>query len=392
MSGAFILAWRYVARHRVQSLLLAIALGTVLGLPMAVRVLVQAAQEQLRARAQTTPLVAGAPGSTTDLMLAALHFRKMAGAPLKVGDCDTIRDTGLAEAIPLHLRFQAQGAPIVGTELDYFDFRGLNVAQGDMMTRLGDCVVGANVATAKGLHPGGSIFSTPEQVFDLAGVYPLKMRITGVFAPTGTPDDDAVFVDLKTAWLIEGIAHGHDDLATTAQANAILAKEGGNVVGSAAVRMYNEVTDANVDGFHFHGDEAGYAVHAILVQPHDAKSEALLVGRYQKHKEVQMIRPVEVLEVLLATLFRVEKLVVAALALVAAAAVLVAILVFGLSFRLRRREFDTLAEVGVGRGTLILAKAAEVGIVGGLALLVAALGPWIAAAMARAVVSVSLGG
>ena len=27
-------------------------------------------------------------------------------------------------------------------------------------------------------------------VFDLAGVYPLKMRVAGVFAPTGTPDDE----------------------------------------------------------------------------------------------------------------------------------------------------------------------------------------------------------
>lgn len=391
MSGSLLLAWRYVVRHRVQSLLLALALGTVLGLPLAVRVLVQAAQDQLRARAQTTPLVAGAPGSSTDLMLAALHFRKGNGGELKVGDCDLIRDTGLAEAIPLNVRFLAQGAPIVGTELDYFDFRGLKLAQGRMLTRLGDCVLGARVAKARGLQPGGSIFSSPEQVFDLAGVYPLKMRITGVFEPTGTPDDDAVFVDVKTTWLISGIAHGHDDLTRTTQSNAVLRKDGDTVVGSAAVRMFNEVTDANVDSFHFHGDEGGFPVQAILVQPHDAKSEALLVGRFQKDKSIQIIRPVDVLEVLLAALFRVEKLVVAALALVAGAAIVVAVLVFGLSFRLRKREFDTLAEVGVSRGTLLMAQVAEIAIVGALALAVAAVGPWIAAAMAHAVVLKSLG-
>ena len=30
------------------------------------------------------------------------------------------------------------------------------------------------------------------------------MTVTGVLAPTGTPDDDAVLVDIKTAWVIEG--------------------------------------------------------------------------------------------------------------------------------------------------------------------------------------------
>jgi len=39
--------------------------------------------------------------------------------------------------IPLHVRFQAQGAPIVGTELDYFDFRGLKLAEGQMLTAPG---------------------------------------------------------------------------------------------------------------------------------------------------------------------------------------------------------------------------------------------------------------
>jgi len=389
-TGAFQLAWRYVARHRVQSLLLALALGLVLALPLVVRVVVQAAEQQMRARAVATPLVAGPPGSSTDLVLAALHFRRDAKDTLPVSLCDVIRDTGLAEAIPLHVRFQAQGAPIVGTELDYFDFRGLKLAEGQMLTRLGDCILGAKVAAARGLRAGGSLFSSPEQVFDLAGVYPLKMRVRGVFAPTGTPDDEAVFVDIKTAWLIQGIAHGHDDLVKL-PAN-VLKQEAGNVVGNAAVRMFAEVTDANVSSFHFHGDENSHPVHGIVVLPHDAKSEAILAGRYQGSKEVLIIRPSEVMESLLATLFQVETLVVAALALVAGAAVLVAALVFFLSFRLRQREFATLADLGVGQGTLAIAKGAEVALVGLAAMGIALGARFFAVAMTEAVLAKSLGG
>src|SRR3569623_938703 len=143
LRGPFLLAWRFVVRHRAQSLLLAAALGVVLALPLAVRSLVRTAEKQLRARAESTPLVAGPKGSETDLMLSALHFRKGAPEPLHLSACDDLRDSGLAEAIPLHLRFHVGETPIVGTELEYFDFRHLKVAEGRMITRLGDCVVGA---------------------------------------------------------------------------------------------------------------------------------------------------------------------------------------------------------------------------------------------------------
>lgn len=382
-NGAFTLAWRYVSRHRVQSALLALALGTVLALPLAVRVVVSAMEQQMRARARSTPLIAGPKGSSTDLMLSALHFQRSSAATMPISACDAVRDTGFAEAIPLHIRFHAQGAPIVGTELDYFDFRGLHLVEGEMLTRLGDCVVGARVAREKGLHAGGALFSSPEEVFNIAGVYPLKMRIVGVLAPTGTPDDEAVFVDLKTTWLIQGIAHGHEELQT-ADAKVVLSKEQDNVVGNAAVMMFNEVTDKNVDGFHFHGDDTAFPINAMLVIPHDVKSEALISGRYQGSKDLQLFRPIDVLETLLGTLFKVEKLIMAALLLVAAAAVSVAVLVFWLSFRMRQREFSTLADVGVSSGMLWCVRACEVCIIGGGALLVAIVARGIASTMAEA--------
>jgi putative ABC transport system permease protein len=173
-----------------------------------------------------------------------------------------------------------------------------------------------------------------------------------------------VFVDLKTAWLIQGLGHGHDDLVKPENASAVLSKKEGEVVANASVRMFNEVTEAIVASFHFHGDEADFPIHAMIVLPHDAKSEAIVTGRYQASKEVQLIRPKDVLEGLLGALFKIEGMVVAALALVAGAAAAVAAQVFGLSFRMRQREFATLAEVGVGQGTLILAKVCEVGIIG----------------------------
>lgn len=362
MRTAFHLAARYVLRHRVQSALLAGALGLVFALPLCLRVLIEHAQQELRARAAATPQIVGTRGSALDLMMTALYFKRENLLPLPFGALAEIRRNPTATAIPLHVRYQAQGAPIVGTELEYFPFRGLHLAAGKQLSRLGDCVVGATLAKQRGLQPGGHLFSTPEQAFDMAGVYPLKMRVTGILTPNGTPDDEALFVDLKTCWLIEGRSHGHDDLKK--DESVVLKKEEGNIVGNAAVRMFNEVTDANIASFHFHGDVSTYPISAVILLPQDAKAEALLAGHYARSKEQQLIRPRDEMEALLTQLVRLEGFAASALLLTATAALLVTALVFALSFRLRQREFATLEDVGVSRVSLISVKVLEVLIIG----------------------------
>jgi putative ABC transport system permease protein len=249
-----------------------------------------------------------------------------------------------------------------------------------MIGRLGDCVVGARLARVRGLGPGSSIYSSPEQVFDIAGVYPLKMHVTGVLAENHTADDDAIFVDTKTTWLIEGIAHGHEDLATTKQAINVQEKQEGNVVGSKAVAMYSEVTDANFGSFHFHGDPDEFPLSAALALPHDAKTQALLLGRFQnqdKTATLQLVQPVEQMDALLGTLFQAERLALVAFAALGVVVVLIAALVFALSFKLRRREFATLEDVGISRATLTLVKGFEILMVGSAAILVVALAWWL---------------
>jgi putative ABC transport system permease protein len=371
MSAALYLAWRYVVRHLLQTLMLAGALAMVIALPLCLRVLVQTTELAMRDRAASTPQLVGARGSALDLMLTALYFKRQPLPPITMKQVQELRGTGLGRAIPLDVRFHAQESPIVGTEIDYFGFRGLRLASGQMITRLGDCVLGARVAQLRGLKPGDALFSSQEQVFDIAGMYPLKMRIRGVLVANGTPDDDAIFVDLKTAWLIQGLAHGHDDVAATK--DAVLKTESGNTVANASVRLFNEVTESNLNGFHFHGDQAAYEISAVIVIPNNAKAEALLAGRFLRGTmPVQIIRPSEEFDALMSTLFQVQTLALAIMALTIGAALAIAALVFALSFRLRRLEFGTLADVGVSPVALRLTKLFEVLIVGALGLLIAA--------------------
>lgn len=375
MRAALHLAILHVLRQRVQTWLLAGALGLMLAVPFSLRIILSAAEARMRARAELTPQVLGARGSALDLMLSALYFKRQPLPSLEMRGVDQARAMGQGNVIPLHVRFHAQSASIVGTELDYFEFRSLRLAAGRWFTRLGDCVVGAGVARSRGLLPGGHVYSSQEQVFDLAGNYPLKMRVTGVLAPTGTADDEVIFADIKTTWLIEGLAHGHEDVAEP----ETLKREEGHITANAAVRMFQEVTEANLASFHFHGDAGSFPLTAALVVPRDEKSEAILAGRFlKKDQPAQLIRPLDEFRSLMQTLFRVENLVLMVLGLVAVGALAVAALVFALSFRLRRREFQTLEDIGVARTALLTSKACEV-------LLTAALGAGISLLMSALV-------
>jgi putative ABC transport system permease protein len=174
-----------------------------------------------------------------------------------------------------------------------------------------------------------------------------------------------VFVDVKTAWVIAGLGHGHEDLGEASAASSVLRKESGpegeRIVANASVKEYNEITPENAASFHFHGDDSSYPITAVLVVPPDDKRRALLMGRYTAPEEtVQLLRPIGVIDDLLGTVFTVQGYVVGALALVGAATLATAALVFALSIRLRRREVETLVKIGGSRGSIAVVLLAEV--------------------------------
>jgi putative ABC transport system permease protein len=212
-----------------------------------------------------------------------------------------------------------------------------------------------------GLAVGDHVISSPESVFDLAGVYPLKMPVVGILAPALSPDDEAVIVDIKTTWVIQGLGHGHQDLNRSEAVGQILKREGDNIVANASVRQYNEITPDNLDSFHFHGDNSDNPISAIIPLPRDEKSAALLLGYYQEEREdVQIVRSRRVIAELLDTVFTVRDYIVVGIAIVAVATATVALLVFYLSLRLRKGERFTLARIGASRLQIQALMATEV--------------------------------
>jgi len=381
VSDTLYLAWRYMRYNRGKTAILVASLALLLYIPMGLQLLVDRTAARLRTRADTTPVIIGDKGSSLDLVLRALYFEGEVPAAIPYAQVTRIAATGLADAIPIHARFAVRQQPVVGTTIDYFRFRGLATERGGLFTGLGECVLGAAAAEALDAGPGDKVVTSPENLFDLAGSYPLRMRVTGVLSRSHSPDDDAVFVDIKTAWVIAGLGHGHRDLAEKGAEGQVLERDGNRITANASVVQFNEITPQNLGSFHFHGDRSALPVTAVIALPHDDKSRTLLLGRYLGRDEpCQIEEPSAVMNEVIATVVRVRGYVIAVALLLGCGTLLTICLVFLLSIRLRRRELATMEKIGCSRSlvaALVGSEAAIVFVVAlALALLLALLTAW----------------
>ncbi|WP_316015004.1 ABC transporter permease [Roseobacter sp. HKCCA0434] len=354
--NALYLAAANLRFHWARTLVLIVAAALVLAVPVLTRTLLAQGEAALGARAEATPLLIGTRGSRLDLVMAGAYFTDDLPEPTTMQTAEEVWDSGLGIPVPLHTPFTASGLRIVGTTLDYLDIRDLTPTEGRRFATLGEAVLGANAARTLGAGIGDTILSDPENLFDLDGAYPLEMTVAGLLPPTGTPDDDAVFVDIKTAWIIEGIGHGHDDIVIEGEESAAAA--------AARVVQFARITPENVDSFHFHGDPATYPVTAVMVAPYDTRSATILRGRYlDAEGPVQAVVPSDVIEALVARLLRIAALVDTVTLVVGLAAALGLGLALFLSWRLRAPEMRTAFALGAGKLTISTLALAELGLI-----------------------------
>lgn len=338
------LALAYLRHHWIKSLIMVLASALILAVPLVTQNLLDRSQSLMTARADTTPLLLGRQGSALDLAIKALYFRGQAPQPASMATVEQLWNSGYADVIPMHIRYFAGGAPVVGTSLDYLDFRRFDFQAGRAFSLIGEVVIGSQVAERLGTGVGRSLITQPENLFDLTASYPLQLDIVGVLAPTGTPDDAAIFTDIKTSWIIQGIGHGHDDIIAAG------VRPDGVVVANAAQRQFARITDENRASFHFHGDPEGYPVTAIIALPYDHKSKTILRGQFQNpDNPIQIIQPSPLIAQLMDNLFRFKAILDVVVLVVAIAALFALGLAVFLSLQLRQPEMRTNYQLGAGR-------------------------------------------
>ena len=350
MKGLLYLAWQYLIFHRFKTIVLITAITLLIYIPLGLNVLVNNSAEQLTQRADNTPLLIGTKGSPLDLVLNSLYFNESKLSVLKYQEFLQLKNENPVKMIPLNTQFKARGFPVIGTTLSYFDFRAMILTQGNMMGFLGECVIGANVAESLGLTIGDSLVTSPESLFDLAGVYPLKMHITGILETTYTEDDNAIFTDIKTTWVIGGFGHGHQDLNRPESVSGVLKRTQDMITANASVRQYTEITPDNINSFHFHGSSDQFPITAIIAIPDNQKQSALLQGMFQvKDITQQIVRPDKIIHELMSTIFTVRHYILIGAFIMGLSTLIMIMLIFMLSQQLRRGEIQTAKKMGASR-------------------------------------------
>jgi putative ABC transport system permease protein len=368
------LAYKYISFHRIRSSVLIFSLGIIIYLPNGLKRLIVESEAQMIRRAQSTPLIVGAKASSIDLVINSLYFQQEKTEPITTSTLGEVNDTGFGFAIPMVNMFSARNFPIVGTDSEYFNFRKLSLASGRWMSFVGECVIGSSVAEKLDIGVGDSLVSSPENLFDLAGVYPLKMNIVGVLETSDSPDDGAIFVDVKTNWVIMGLGHGHEDLVQVDDPTVVIQRDSNEVKAGAKLFLYNSISGENIESFHFHGDMDSYPLSALIFVPNDHKSETLFRGRFETGSfDEQVIVPEDVVNNLLQSIFRIKHIFNTVFALVGIATLLILGLIITLSVRLRKNEIFTMFTIGSSRGKIVEIIGFELIIIAGISILFAGL-------------------
>ena len=348
-------------------------------MPVATQVLVQHFDQQLRARATATPLVAGTGGQALDLTLEALYFREGGLDPMRWKDFERIRSQGMGLAVPLHATHHTRGRSLLGTTPEYFERRGLAPATGTLPLMVGDVVIGARMARDLELSVGDELFSDPVALYDISKPASFRLLVSGILAERGERDDLAAFVDIKTAWVLDGLYHGHKAAPQIAaeDPDLILGTEGDDRTGSMAISgalIEENVMDATtIDSFHFHGDQDELPLSSVLIWPGSHKDQTLLKARVNDWPGLQMVTPIDEIDELMVKVVRYKSLVDRLAVLLASSTGLLIALVLALSLRLREGELMTLDRIGCARGTVVQLVLLEILVVAAASLMIAAL-------------------
>ena len=375
MRHALFLAFRYMRSAPFRSLIVVIGLGTALFLPIFSFGLGQLLSETLLERGETSPILIGHKGNEFDLTMNALYFRSAVKDPVPMKLADDVFEAAYGVAVPLYIKHTASGAPIVGTSIDYFKQRGLSIATGRNFAILGEIVVGAALAEEYGFSVGDTIRSDSQNLYNIAGAYPMMLTVVGTLQRSNGPDDNAVFADVKTIWALDGHFHGHEEVTADNSLNPEVSGEE-NLEATAAIFMFQEFDPAKAQGFHMHGSEAELPLSSVLVFPDSPKHHDQILGDYALSSQYQAVRPAQVIRTILGIVLRIQETLVAYFGVILASTGALLLLIFQLSFRLREAEFKLIERMGGSASTIRKMVLAELGLLLLLATVLASLLSW----------------
>ena len=352
--------WPLVAADLRQNRVGAAAIVLLVALAVALGVAVSAQERELRqgsARAaEKFPLVVGAPGSETQLVLSSVYLQVAAVDLLRAAVLEELaREPTVRFASPLGFGDNYRGHAVVGVIPAFVEhLAGGALAEGRGFRVLDEVVVGADVDL-----PMGATFSPVHGTVSAPGAEEhgaFSYRVVGRLPRLGNPWDRAIVSPIEAVWWVHSLPVGH---------------------GVDEARLYPGGSDGKPDrsaiplGPPWDAAELP-GLPAIVVEPSSFAAGYQLRHKYRSREDTMAVFPAEVLVQLYGLLGDVRDL-VAVISVLTQVLVIGAVLLAVLaSLAQRRRLVAVLRALGASRGfvfatvwlgvALMLAVAAALGL------------------------------
>ncbi len=422
------IAWRSIQQRSLASLLTAISMALGVMLVVAVLVVYSVVQQAFHRGGEGYNLIVGPPkGSSRDLVLTNVFY---IGQPITTLPYSVYQDLyqsriglGVVEiAVPICLGDMYQDKRVVGTtpdmfnELTYYGDRKYEFAQGHNFGEndFFDAVAGATAARQAGLKLGDKFRPMHEIAGERSHHKHGAFTIVGILKPTGTPNDNALFVNIEGFYRVGGhagklpgleaasaasspgsSAKGTLAQGTSAKGTSVAAKAGGSqskVAAEPDEKPKSEAEEAAEEEREEHAviPDSQKQISAVLVRVYAEKESQTraLAAEINRRKDAQAAIPSE-------EIYNLFEMIIGNIEVVLLAFAVMIVLVAGIGIMVsiynsmndRRHEIAIMRALGARRSTVmtvILLESILLSLGGGLmglglghGLLFVA-GPWIA--------------
>ena len=356
-------AYRVLRFYKGRSTLLCLALALTFAFPLILNRLMNDYSIYLKQRAKATPLIAGATGSRYDLTLKTLYWSQAHLKDLPWNKLAKMQSMTQGIVVPLHLKWTAQDAMIVGTTIDYYQQRQLQLKAGHFPYRVGEVVVGARLAQRLGVRVNGVIRSDQKDLYNLAATYPMDLKVVGILKSTSNADDEACFTDIKTTWLLEGLGHGHQNADSKAQDTASVhdapstqdqAKAKRVTEVDASVVTLQKINTKNKHLFHFHGQMDQFPFSAALIFPLHAKDSSLFKARSLRQDQWQVLVTHKVVDEMMRFILKIHLLLQSMSYFLLILTIGLSLFIVGLTVQMRQAEWYALNLLGFRKSQMMV--------------------------------------
>ncbi len=361
----FQIAWKSLSQRSLASFLtgLSVALGVML--MVAVMILYGVIASTFQQSSIGYDLVVGPKGSPLQLVLSSIYrvSPPIENLPFRFYK-DLQKDPRVEQAIPIALGDTTEeGAfPIVGTIPEYFSIPFANnrefAVRGTFLRKPFDAVIGAKVAATNGWKEG-SQFRMIHGGADTGHVHDEKFTVVGILAPTGTPNDRSVFVNLDGFYQIQGHDKPFDEAIKREREFYGLAPLEPEALAEE-VRKLEKRYGGHDHHNHAPGEEHFHdvpmiqkEVTAILVTTKTLMAAGLMEGEFKKGFKAQATNPIRPMNQLLTDILgniRVLLMVLTGLIIVVSG-VGIFVSIYS-SLQERRREIAIMRALGARRETI----------------------------------------